>query len=112
MKHFAKILTLAAVTAGAIFSQPPQGGQMDPAAMVDRRVEMMTEQLGLKKDQQAKAKAIYTDEMTQSRELMRSQMEARQGLQEAIKANNAADIEKFAQQIGTLTAQTTVINAK
>jgi Spy/CpxP family protein refolding chaperone len=98
---FALSLALAQPPAG-----PPSG---DP---LERRIEMLTNLLSLSSAQQEQAKAIYSAAATQSSALRANMETARQALDTAVRANNATGIDQAAVTIGTLTAQSTSIQAK
>jgi Spy/CpxP family protein refolding chaperone len=107
------LISLAAITAG-LFLTPAvaQQGRPDPAQMVQMRVDRMNEELKLSKAQQKQITGIYTDAMTANETVQGGMRTAREALVAAIKSNDTAAMSQAANTIGTLTAQTTVTNAK
>jgi len=103
------------------WAQPPQGrggrrgdqgGPGDPQQMLEARVERISEMLSLSGDQKTKATSIFADAAKASQPLRQQMRDARTSLQAAVRANDAAQIDKLASTIGTLTAQSTAIESK
>jgi len=106
-------MSLAALTAGLSVTQAfAQNGPPDPAQMAQMRVDRMNETMKLSKMQQKQIIAIYVDSQTANQAVMGGMREANQALTAAIKANDTNAMSQAANTIGTLTAQTTVTNAK
>ena len=108
------------VIAACVWAQPPQGrgrrgdqgGPGDPQQMLEQRLERITEMLSLSGDQKTKATSIFADAARAAQPLRQQMREARTSLQAAVRANDAAQIDKLASTIGTLTAQSTAIESK
>ena len=113
MNSTLKLLTAAALAAGCIFAQGP-GGQMppDPQTMIQRRVNMLANQLSLTDDQKAKATTIFTSAFTSSQSIQQSLQSNHQALADAVKKNDAAAIDTLSSAAGTLNGQLTAINSK
>ena len=109
MKHTLKFITFGVICAGLSFAQrtPP-----DPAAMVQRQVERMTQTLALTSPQQAQATTLFTAAQTANQSIMTNLRQAHTSLAAAIKSNDANAIATLSAQIGTLTGQTTANTAK
>ena len=106
-------MSLAAIAAGlAVMPAFAQNGPPDPAQMVQMRVDRMNEELKLSKAQQKQISGIYTDAQTANQSVMGGMRTAREALVAAIKSNDTNAMSQAANTIGTLTAQTTVNNAK
>ena len=106
-------MSLAAITAGLFVTQAfAQNGPPDPAQMVQMRVDRMNEELKLTKAQQKQITGIYTDAQTANQAVQGGMRTARETLVAAIKSNDTNAMSQAANTIGTLTAQTTVNNAK
>jgi Spy/CpxP family protein refolding chaperone len=87
--------------------QPP-----DPAQMVQRQVNFLTEKLGLSTAQQQQATTIFTNAVG-SQQSSRDQMRAaHESLQSAISRNDSAGIEQAANSIANLMAQSIAAHAK
>ena len=107
------LMSLAAIAAGlAVMPAFAQNGPPDPAQMVQMRVDRMNEELKLSKAQQKQISGIYTDAQTANQSVMGGMRTAREALVAAIKSNDTNAMSQAANTIGTLTAQTTVNNAK
>ena len=107
------LMSLAAIAAGlAVMPAFAQNGPPDPAQMVQMRVDRMNEELKLSKAQQKQISVIYTDAQTANQSVMGGMRTAREALVAAIKSNDTNAMSQAANTIGTLTAQTTVNNAK
>lgn len=109
MKNTVKFITLGVICAGLSLAQrtPP-----DPATMVQRQVERLTQTLTLNSTQQAQATTTFTAAQTANQPAMASLRQARTSLEAAIKSNDANAIATLSTQIGTLTAQMSVNTAK
>jgi Spy/CpxP family protein refolding chaperone len=84
----------------------------DPAAMIQARIDRIGETVKLTGAQKKQATQIFTDAMTANQTVMASMRESQTALVAAIKANDAAAMEKAANAMGALQAQTTLNNAK
>ncbi len=104
---FASALLLAQTASN---SNPP--GPPTPAMRVQHRVQFLTTMLSLNAAQQQQATTIFTNAATAEENVHGSMKTARQDLQAAVKANDAAAIEQAAAAIGSLTAQLTTTAAK
>jgi Spy/CpxP family protein refolding chaperone len=100
---FAFLATLAAQT---LTSPTP-----DPA-LIQHRVNVLTQKLGLSTTQQQQATTIFTNAMTSMQSLHSQMHTAHQTLQTAISNNDAAGIEQAANNIGNLTSQSIAIHSK
>ncbi len=109
MKHTVKLLTFGILCAGLVLAQrtPP-----DPAAMVQRQVEHLTQTLSLTSAQQAQATTIFTNAQTANQAIMSSLRQAHTSLQTAIKSNDQNAIATLTAQIGTLSGQSLANTAK
>ena len=109
MKPIVKLITFGAICAGLVLAQrtPP-----DPAAMVQRQVERLTQTLSLTTAQQSQATTIFTASQTANEAVMSSLRQAHTSLAAAIKSNDANAIATLSAQIGTLTGQMTANTAK
>jgi len=107
------LMSLAAITAGlSLTTALAQNGPPDPAQMVQMRIDRMNETLKLTKAQQKQITAIYMDAQTANQTVQANMRTAREALVAAIKGNDTNAMSQAANTIGTLTAQTTVNNAK
>jgi Spy/CpxP family protein refolding chaperone len=107
------LMSLAAMAAGlSIMPALAQNGPPDPAQMVQTRIDRMNEELKLTKAQQKQISGIYMDAQTANQTVMAGMRTARETLVAAIKSNDTNAMSQAANTIGTLTAQTTVANAK
>lgn len=109
MKHTLKFITFGVICAGFALAQrtPP-----DPAAMVQRQVERLTQTVSLTSAQQAQATTIFTAAQTANQSIMTNLRQAHTSLAAAIKSNDLNAIATLSAQIGTLTGQTTANTAK
>lgn len=104
-----KYITFGALCAGLALAQhtPP-----DPATMVQRQVQHLTQTLTLNASQQAQATTIFTASQTANQSVMSSLQQAHTSLAAAIKSNDLNSIGTLSAQIGTLTGQMTANTAK
>jgi Spy/CpxP family protein refolding chaperone len=107
-------LTTALITVVALVGivahaqhQPP-----DPAKMVQRHVEFLTEKLGLSSAQQQQATTIFTNASANAKTLHDQMQAAHQNLQAAVQKNDNAGIEQAANTLGNLMAQATAAHGK
>jgi len=112
-------VSVSLLIASAVWAQPPQGGRRgdqggprDPQQMLEQRVERISGMLGLSDDQKSKATSILGGAARAAQPLREQMREARNSLQAAVRANDAAQIDKISSTIGTLTAQTIAIESK
>ena len=111
------MLTTAFGTALLFAQGPPQGGPPnrgnppDPATMISRRVNRLTNVLGLTDAQQQQATRIFTDAATKASTIFTSLRSAHTDLKTAAQQNNASNIHIAATSIGNLTAQLTEVEA-
>ncbi len=108
----ATLVAAAAITASAQMRGGTAGAQADPAKMVEARVSMLTQVLGLTDAQKAQATKLFLDAQEASQRHREEIQVARQELQTAIKANDLAAIERNARDIGTATGEMTAIEAR
>ncbi len=109
----ALLLALAATPLMLAQMRGPFGGaQADPAKMVEARVAMLAQALNLTEAQKAQAAKIFSDAQAAAEPYREEMQLARQELQTAIKANDLAAIERYARDIGTATAEATLIDAR
>lgn len=111
MKTLSAFLLTAALSVAPGFAQSA-GHQPNPAGRVQHRVEFLTTLLSLTPTQQEQATTIFTNAATADATVHSSLKTAHQGLGDAIKTNNTANIEQFATTIGNLTAQVVANQAK
>ena len=109
MKPIIKFLTFGVLCAGLALAQRTAP---DPAAMVQRQVERLTQMLSLTTAQQGQATTIFTNAQTANQTVMAETRTAHTSLTAAIKANDTAAISTLSAQIGTLSGQTTANTAK
>jgi Spy/CpxP family protein refolding chaperone len=109
LKPIVKFITFGVICAGLALAQRTAP---DPAAMVQRQVEHLSQSLSLTPAQQAQATTIFTASQTANQSVMSSLREAHTSLAAAIKSNDANAIASLSTQIGTLTGQTTANTAK
>lgn len=117
MKIMTKLTTAAALAAALVYGQGfgRMGGDRtppDPAAMIARRVEMLTKLLTLTDAQKTQATTIFTTAQTASSSLRTSSQTARESLSAAIKSNNTSLIDQLSANLGTLSGQLTAIESK
>lgn len=104
------LAVLAIGVQSLIAQNPPE--PPDPATMAQHRVHFLTSQLSLTAQQQQQALAIFTNAATSQSSLHDSMKTAHEGLNTAVKNNDANGITQAANTIGNLTAQATVAEAK
>jgi Spy/CpxP family protein refolding chaperone len=109
LKQTLKYITFGVLCAGLALAQrtPP-----DPAAMVQREVQHLTQTLSLTSAQQAQATTIFTASQAANQSVMSSLHQAHTSLAAAIKGNDANSIATLSAQIGTLTGQMIANTAK
>lgn len=115
MKRLVWIVGVAGLAATMAMAQMRGGfggAQPDPARMVEARVTMLAQALNLTEAQKAQATKLFADAQEASQRFREEIQVARQELQTAIKANDLAAIERNAREIGTATAEMTVIEAR
>lgn len=88
------------------------GAQANPARMVEARVAMLAQALGLTEPQKAQAAKLFSDAQEANRRYREEIQVARQELQTAVKANDLAAIERNARDIGSATGEMTAIEAR
>src|SRR5262245_16139430 len=101
------LLTLTGMLADAQAHERPS-----PAQMIQRRVDFLTQKLGLSAAQQQQATTIFTNASTNMESLHDQMRTAHQNLKAATEKNDSAGIEQAANTIGNLMAQTTAAHAK
>jgi Spy/CpxP family protein refolding chaperone len=110
-----KFLAVAALSAISALAQGSgtQRQQPTPEQMVERRVERLTTLLNLTASQQTQLKTIFTEEAT-AQTALRPQREAAQTELKDSVENNLPEpqIERVAQQVGTVHGQMVAIQAK
>jgi len=111
MKKIALMFLVLIGVASLLLAQGP-GGAPDPAMMVQRQLQMLTSTLNLTSAQQQQATAIFTTAATSQSAMQNSMRSARQALDTAVKANDAAGMDKAAATVGNVTAQMTLARAK
>ena len=111
MKTLSAFVLTAALAASLAFAQR-NGNPPDPAARAQHRVSFLTTLLTLTTSQQQQATAIFTNAAGVEAATHGSFKTAHQGLADAIKANNTANIDQIATTIGNLTAQMASNHAK
>jgi Spy/CpxP family protein refolding chaperone len=109
LKKIVNFITSGVLFAGLALAQRPAP---DPAAMVQRQVEHLTQRLTLTPAQQAQANTIFTNAQTANQAVMTQLRQSRTSLSTAIKSNDTASIATVATQIGTLEGQMLANNSK
>src|SRR5580693_4556309 len=110
-KTLAIFVLASALGVSALVAQSPNAGP-NRGNFVQHRVNYLTTLLSLTTAQQQQATTIFTNAASAETSIRSSMKTARQSLQTAVQANDAATIEQAATTIGSLTAQTTVNQAK
>jgi Heavy-metal resistance len=106
------LTSLAAVLILAGLAAQAQKPLPDPSQMIQHRVNMLTNKLGLSASQQEQATTIFTNAWTAQKSLHGQMRTAHETLQAAVSKNDAAGIEQAANNIGSLTAQSISAHAK
>jgi len=88
------------------------GGAPDPQQMIQQRIDRLTSELSLTDAQKTQAATIFGNAAKAAQPLNQQVRETRQSLQEAIKANNTAQIDQLSTTFGTQMGQVTAINSK
>lgn len=112
MKKALTISLLNLALASSIVFAQGRGTPPTAADLVQRRVTMLTERLSLTSAQAQQATTIFTASTTAAGALRESLKTAHDSLQEAIKVNDTASIDRIALAIGNLSAQQTATDAK
>jgi Spy/CpxP family protein refolding chaperone len=114
MKRALYVFGMAVIAAAMAAAQAPgaAGAQLDPAQMVQARVNRLAQVLNLTEAQKAQALKIFTDAQEASQRYREEIQVARQEMQTAVKANDLASIERYATQIGTATGEMTSVEAR
>ncbi|HUS08278.1 MAG TPA: Spy/CpxP family protein refolding chaperone [Bryobacteraceae bacterium] len=111
-----KLFATALLSAALVFAQrgprPDGGTPPDPAAMIQRRVDMLSNFLTLTEAQKARAATIFTDAMTAGQALHSSSQSAHTALAAAVKKNDLGGIDQYARELGTISGQLTAIESK
>ena len=105
------LVFISALGVSALVAQSPATGAHH-GNFVQHRVNFLTTLLSLTAAQQQQATTIFTTMATAQASVYSSMTAARQSLQSAVQSNDTAAIEQAASTIGTLTAQTTLNQAK
>jgi Spy/CpxP family protein refolding chaperone len=84
----------------------------DPAAMLQRRIDMLTQKLSLTPAQVTQATKIYTDAQTATLPIQTGIQQNHQSLRDAVKKNDSGAIDQLSATIGTLEGQATSIQSK
>jgi len=109
LKHIVNFLTFGVLCAGLALGQRTAP---DPAKMVERQVERLTQSLSLTTAQQGQATSIFTASQTANQTVMTELRTARTSLAAAVKSNDSNAIATLSAQIGTLTGQMTANTSK
>lgn len=113
MKKLVALAVLTLITTLALAqTAPPQRTPPSPEEMVQHHVAFLTKFLSLTTAQQATATTLFTNAATAEATVREGMKTAHQSLQAAVKTNDAGAIDTAASSIGTLTAQSTAIQAK
>jgi len=110
-KLLVHLLVISTCATTLLFAQR-SGNPPSAADLVQRRVEFLTNRLGLSSAQQQQATTIFTNSATSEATVRDSLRTAHQSLNDAVKSNDSAAIDRASASIGTLTAQLTSIGAK
>lgn len=105
-----KLVVLMSLASIAVVAQQP--APPDPTAMVQRRVNFLTNQLGLSAAQEQQATTIFTNEMNGMQSFHQQMRSAHEALQAAVSKGDNAAIDQAAATIGNLTAQQASAHAK
>ena len=113
-KTLTRLSFVASLSLAAALAQTPTTpmNPPDPAAMAQRRVQMLTRFLGLSDAQAAQATTIFTNSATAVEPIRTQIRTAHDAMRTAIKANDAAGIGSAANSIGSLTAQEMTLQGK
>ncbi len=117
MKRVANFILISVFSAGLAFAQstgtaqPNQPAPPNPANMVQRRVQRLTNQLGLSADQQAQATTIFTNAAGTEAGILSNMKTARENLRTAVQNNDQNTINSVSTQVGALTGQLTAAEA-
>lgn len=90
----------------------PGGAPPDPQQMAQHRVDRLAERLNLTDAQKSQAVAIFANAAQLAQPLHQQSRETRKLLQDAVSANNVAQIDQLASTLGTLTAQLIAIESR
>ena len=112
MNKALSIFLLSSAFATSLVLAQSSGTPPTPAEIAARRVEFLTNRLGLSTAQQQQATTIFTNSATAAATVRESLRTARQSLSDAVKSNGTAAIDQIATTIGGLDAQQTSIEAK
>ena len=110
-KTFTTLFLSSTFATALLFAQRP-GNPPDPATMVQRRVDFLTNQLALTDSQKQQATTIFTNAATAEASVHTNLKTAHDSLTAAISKNDIASIDQVSTTIGNLTAQQTSIDAK
>ena len=106
-----RTLALIALSASLALAQRG-GGPGSGGDHIENRIERLTQLLELTTAQQQQATTIFTNAETARAALRETSVAARTALNTAVKANNTAGIDQAANTLGTISGQTTAIDAK
>jgi|YNPMSStandDraft_1061717.scaffolds.fasta_scaffold09277_1 Spy/CpxP family protein refolding chaperone len=110
------IQVAALVMAGAMGVQAQMrgfgGAPPSPEEMVQARVERLSQWLSLSDSQKTQALKIFTDAQAAVQPYRQQMAAARQALQAAVKANDAAGLDRASRDIGAATAEITLIESR
>ncbi len=108
---FTAVLALAFAATSFLVAEVP-GDAPGPANHRQHRIEFLTKLLTLTPEQQQQAATIFTNAATTMQTLHGNMRTSHQGLEQAIKNNDATAIDQNANAIGTATAQMIAARAK
>lgn len=112
MKSFKKLLVATALSASLVLAQRPERGPMDPAEMIEMRVDHLATRLTLTDAQKTQATKIFTDAQAASTNARTSMQETRTSIAAAVKTNDTGAIDRLAITAGSLSGQITAIESK
>ena len=112
MKKILSALLLSSAFATSYLAAQPTRTPPTPADIAARRVQFLTERLGLSTAQAQQATTIFTASATSAATIRESLRTAHQSLSDAVKANNTSAIDQLASTIGGLDAQQTALDSK
>jgi len=115
--RFTRLFAAAAFAAGLLVAQGrgpvnPGGAPPDPQKMIQFRVDRLAAFLSLTDAQKTQALTIFTDAFAAGASARSDEQAARQQLNGAVKANDAAAIDQAAAAIGAAVAQLSAIDGK
>ncbi len=91
---------------------PNPGSPPDPQQMLQNRIDRLASLLNLTDAQKSQAATIFGNAAQAAQPLRQQMRDTRKTLQDAVRANNTAQIDQLSNTLGTLTGQLTAIENK